>query len=114
MTRRRMPGPHHALALTVLAFLTPALAGAQALGSSRVSTGTATIHARCDPSSPARAVLRKGDAVTIESVNEGWVSVRVEASGERGCLRRSELEPTPSIEHAADARRAHEIEHARG
>ena len=52
--------------------------------------------------------------MTIESVNEGWIMVRVEASGEGGCLKRSELESTPSIEHAADARRAREIDHARG
>jgi hypothetical protein len=52
--------------------------------------------------------------VTIESVNAGWVSVRVEAGGERGCLKRSELEPTPAIDRAADARRAREIGYARG
>lgn len=117
MRRRGITVTRAARALTLLALLAlvrPAIAGAQGLGTSRVSTSTATIHARCDPSSPARATLRKGDPVTIESVNEGWILVRVEASGESGCLKRSELESTPSIEHAADARRAREIDHARG
>jgi hypothetical protein len=98
-------------ALTVAA---PAAAGAQSLGASRVSAASATIHARCDPSSPPRATLRKGDAVTIESVNEAWISVRVDATGERGCLKRSEIEPTSAIERATDARRAREIDRARG
>jgi hypothetical protein len=92
----------------------PAIAGAQGLGASRVSADTATIYARCDPSSPPRAVLHKGDAVTVEALNEGWISVRVDASGERGCLKRSELEASPAIERATDARRAREIDRARG
>jgi hypothetical protein len=66
---------------------TPLAAAAQGsgpgLGASRVAAATATIHARCDPSSPPRAVLRRGDAVTIEAVSADWVSVRVDASGER-------------------------------
>ena len=102
------------LTLLLLAVAAPAIAAAQGLGTSRVAAGTATIHARCDPSSPPRAVLRKGDTVTIEAVNEGWISVRVDATDERGCLRRSELEPTASIESAAEARRAREIARARG
>ncbi len=96
------------------ALLAPGAAGAQGLGASRVSAASATIYARCDPSSPPRATLRKGDAVTIESVNEGWVSVRVDATGERGCLRRADVEPTRDIERASDARRAREIDRARG
>jgi hypothetical protein len=100
--------------LATLVLSTPAAVGAQALGTSRVSAAAATIYARCDPSSPPRATLRKGDTVTIESVNEGWVSVRVDASGERGCLKRSEIEQTSAIERAADARRAREIDRARG
>ena len=106
---RRLPA-----LLTLLACATPAIAAAQGLGTSRVSAATATIHARCDPSSPSRATLKKGDAVTIEAVNEGWVSVRVDANGERGCLKRSELEPTAAIDRAAEARRAREISNARG
>lgn len=100
--------------LALLASATPAIAGAQGLGTSRVATATATIHARCDPSSPARATLRKGDAVTIESVNEGWISVRVDAGGERGCMKRTELEPTPAIDRADEARRARDAGYARG
>jgi hypothetical protein len=84
------------------------------LGASRVAAATATIHARCDQSSPPRAVLRRGDAVTIEAVSADWVSVRVDASGERGCLRRTELEPSRAIERAGEARRAREIDRARG
>ena len=114
MIRRPPVAPRALPLLTLLALGAPAVAGAQGLGTSRVATATATIHARCDPSSPTRATLRKGDAVTIESVNAGWVSVRVEAGGERGCLKRSELEPTPAIDRAADARRAREIGYARG
>ena len=102
------------LVLTALVLTLPAAAGAQGLGASRVSAASATIYARCDPSSPPRATLRKGDAVTIESVNEGWISVRVDTTGERGCLRRSELEPTSAIERASEARRAREIDRGRG
>ena len=74
---------------------------------------TATIYARCDPASPARAVLERGAVVTIDAVNEGWVSVRV-TGGEQGCMRRSDLEPTPAIDRAAEARRAREVARARG
>jgi hypothetical protein len=90
-----------------------ATAAAQGLGTSRVAAVTATIYARCDPSSPARAVLERGAVVTIDAVNEGWVSVSV-AGGEQGCMRRSDLEPTPSMDHAAEARRAREVARARG
>jgi hypothetical protein len=92
----------------------PATAAAQNLGAGRVATDTATIYARCDPGSPSRGVLKRGATVTIEAVNEGWVSVRVDDTGERGCLRRAELEPSPAIERAGEARRAREIARARG
>jgi len=88
-------------------------AAAQGLGTSRVAAVTATVYARCDPSSPARAVLERGTPVTIDAVNEGWVSVSV-AGGEQGCMRRTDLEPTQSIERAAEARRAREVARARG
>ncbi len=95
----------------LLGWATPA--AAQGLGTSKVAALTATIYARCDPASPARAVLQRGDPVTIEAVNEGWVSVSV-AGGEQGCMRRSELEPTQAIDSAAEARRAREVARARG
>ena len=88
-------------------------AAAQGLGTSRVTAVTATLYARCDPASPARAVLERGAPVTIESVNEGWVTVSI-AGGEQGCMRRSELEATPSIDRAAEARRSREVARARG
>src|SRR4051812_9597917 len=88
-------------------------AAAQQLGATRVATVTATIYARCDPASPARAVLERGDTVSIDSVNEGWVLVHV-TGGEQGCMRRTDLEPTPAIDRAAEARRAREIAQARG
>lgn len=99
------------IACGLLGVATPA--AAQGLGTSRVTALTATIYARCDPASPARAVLQRGDPVTIEAVNEGWVSVSV-ANGEQGCMRRSELEPTQAIDRAAEARRAREVARARG
>jgi hypothetical protein len=99
------------IAAGLLGVATPA--AAQGLGTSRVSAVTATIYARCDPASPARAVLERGAVVTIDAVNEGWVSVSV-AGGEQGCMRRSELEPTQSIDRAAEARRAREVARARG
>jgi hypothetical protein len=94
----------------------PALAGAQTppIGTARVVADTATIYARCDPASPARAVLRRGTTVTVEGVTEGWVSVRVDPDGERGCLRRRELDASEAIDRAGDVRRAREIDRARG
>ncbi len=109
MTRRAA-----GLILAAAVLLAPGAADAQGLGTSRVSAASATIFARCDPSSPPRATLHKGDTVTVEAVNEGWVSVRVDATGERGCLRRGDLEPTRAVERASDARRAREIDRARG
>jgi hypothetical protein len=91
----------------------PAPGAAQGLGTSRVTSVTATIYARCDPASPARLVLERGTVVTLEAVNEGWVSVRA-ANGEQGCMRRSDLEPTASIDRAAEARRTREVSRARG
>jgi hypothetical protein len=104
------------LALVVVACALPgwaAPATAQGLGTSRVAAVTATIYARCDPASPARAVLERGTPVTIETVNEGWVMVSV-AGGEQGCMRRTDLEPTQAIDRAAEARRAREVARARG
>ena len=99
------------VALGAIAGAAPA--AAQGLGTSRVTAVTATIYARCDPASPARTVLERGAVVTIEAVNEGWVSVR-SASGEQGCMRRSDLEATPSIDRAAEARRTRAVSQARG
>jgi hypothetical protein len=110
-----MRGRRHQL-LTIAAacgLAWPIAAGAQDLPAGRVAAETATIYARCDPGSPSRGTVKRGATVTIEAVNEGWVSVRVDASGERGCLRRAELEPSAAIERAGEARRAREIERAR-
>jgi hypothetical protein len=104
-----------AIAVAVLLCVAPrAAAQGQTIGASRVSALTATIYARCDPSSPARAALQRGAAVTIEGVNEGWVHVRDDASGERGCMRRADLEPTPAVDRALDAQRTRQIQAARG
>ena len=100
-----------AIAGALLVWAIPA--AAQGVGTSRVTAVTATVYARCDPSSPARVVLERGAQVTIESVNEGWVSVSV-TGGEQGCMRRNELEPTPAIDRAAESRRAREVARARG
>jgi hypothetical protein len=89
------------------------IAAAQDLGTTRVTAVTASVYARCDPASPARLVLERGAIVTIESVNEGWVMVRA-AGGEQGCMRRSELQATPSIDRAAEARRTRAVTQARG
>jgi len=88
-------------------------AAAQDLGTTKVTAVTASVYARCDPASPARVVLERGATVTIESVNEGWVHVRV-AGGEQGCMRRSDLQATPSLDRAAEARRTREVTRARG
>ncbi len=85
---------------------------AQGLGTSRVTAVTASVYARCDPASPARIVLERGAVVTIEAVNEGWVSVKA-AGGETGCMRRSDLQATASIDQAAQARRTREVTRAR-
>ena len=104
------------LALVVIACALPgwaAAAAAQGLGTSRVASVTATIYARCDPASPARTVLERGAAVTIDGVNEGWVTVHV-AGGEQGCMRRADLEPTPAVDRAIEAKRARDLAYARG
>jgi hypothetical protein len=102
-----------AVFVAIGAVATAAPASAQGLGTSRVTSVTASIYARCDPASPARTVLERGAVVTIEAVNEGWISVRA-ANGEQGCMRRSDLEPTASIDRAAQARRTREVSQARG
>lgn len=104
------------LAFAVIACLLPAwatAAAAQGLGTSRVASVTATIYARCDPASPSRAVLERGATVTIDAVNEGWVTVRA-AGGEQGCMRRADLEPTPAVDRAVEAKRARDLAYARG
>ena len=83
------------------------------LAHARVSAANATIYARCDASSPARAVITRGTEVSVEAVNEGWVSVFVESIGERGCLKRSELEASRDLDRAGDARRGRDIERTR-
>lgn len=110
--RRGLPAALIALA-SLLAAAAPG-AAQPPLASARVVAERATVYARCDASSPARAVVTRGTMVTVEAVNEGWVSVLVDDSGERGCLRRSELEPSQAIDRAGDARRTREIERARG
>jgi hypothetical protein len=89
-------------------------ASAQAIATSRVSSLTATVYARCDPSSPARIVLNRGDAVSIDAVNEGWVQVRTATGGEQGCMRRSDLEASAAVDKAAQAQRARQAQAARG
>ncbi|MEO5820623.1 MAG: hypothetical protein ABIT71_08960 [Vicinamibacteraceae bacterium] len=84
----------------------------QGLGTSRVTALTSTIYARCDPASPARLVLERGAVVSIEAVNEAWVSVRT-AGGETGCMRRSDLAPTTAIDRGAQARRVQAVAQAR-
>ncbi len=114
-TRRlaRLAGAVAGLLAAVLAAPAAAQTASQGLGTSRVTAVASSIYARCDPASPARLVLERGAIVTVEAVNEGWVSVR-SASGEQGCMRRSDLEPTPAIDRAAQARRAREVSQARG
>jgi hypothetical protein len=102
------------LSAAACALAWPAAAAAQNLGTGRVAAERATLYARCDPGAPSRGIVKRDETVTIEAVNEGWVSVRVDATGERGCLRRAELEPSTAIERAGEARRAREIERARG
>jgi hypothetical protein len=111
---------HREIVMRTIAFVVAGLlcgwaapAAGQGLGTSRVVSVSATIYARCDPSSPARAVLERGATVTVDAVNEGWVLVSV-PGGEQGCMRRNQLEPTPEIDRAAEARRAREIAGARG
>jgi hypothetical protein len=113
LTRRvaRFAGPLAGLALTTILGVAPA--AAQGLGTSKVTSVTSTIYARCDPASPARLVLERGAVVTIEAVNEGWVSVRADG-GETGCMRRVDLEATAAIDQAAQARRTREVARARG
>lgn len=112
--RARLAGTVAGLIVSVLA-TAPAAAQteAQGLGTTRVTAVASSIYARCDPASPARLVLERGAVVTIEAVNEGWVHVR-SASGEQGCMRRSDLEATPAIDRAGQARRAREVSQARG
>jgi hypothetical protein len=88
-------------------------ASAQTIAASRVSALTATVYARCDAASPVRQVLQRGAAVTIESVNEGWVNVRVDAGGEKGCMRRADLEPSAAIDREAQAQRQRRVDAAR-
>ena len=81
MTRRSRHASHGRSAPALLALV----AGdrrRQGLGTSRVSTA----RRRSTPAATRRrrrAHAAEGRPVTIESVNEGWISVRVEASGER-------------------------------
>jgi hypothetical protein len=91
----------------------PPAAAQTTVAHARVIAESATIYARCDASSPARAVITRGTEVSVEAVNEGWVSVFVAAIGERGCLKRSELEASPAIDRAGDARRERDIERTR-
>ena len=93
---------------------TPASAQGPTIATSKVSSLTASVYARCDPSSPARVVLQRGDTVTIEAVNEGWVHVRTTAGGEQGCMRRSDLEASPAVDRAAEAQRTRQAQAARG
>lgn len=71
-----------------------------------VSVASATVHARCDEASPLRITLGRGEAVVIQSVLDTWVNVRVPATGEEGCIRRSALERVAAMDRADQARRA--------
>ena len=71
-----------------------------------ISAPSATVHARCDEASPLRITLGRGETVVIQSVQDTWVNVRVPATGEEGCLRRSALTPVPALTQADAARRA--------
>jgi hypothetical protein len=71
-----------------------------------VSAPSATVHARCDEASPLRITLGRGERVVIQSVQDAWVNVRVPATGEEGCMRRSTLERVPALEQADQARKA--------
>jgi hypothetical protein len=79
-----------------------------------VSVASATVHARCDESSPIRIALGRGESVEIVGFQEGWVQVRVPATGEEGCLRRSQLQRVPAMDRADEARRARQVAGAPG
>lgn len=70
-----------------------------------IAVASATVHARCDESSPVRIALGRGESVEIQGFEEGWVRVRVPATGEEGCLRRSQLQRVPAMDRADAARR---------
>jgi hypothetical protein len=63
----------------------------------RIEAESTTLHARCDAGSPVRAKLLRRDVVAIEGFVDGWVTVRDQASGARGCLRRTALELGPTL-----------------
>jgi hypothetical protein len=79
-----------------------------------VSVATATLHARCDESSPVRTILARGESVQIQGFQETWVHVRVPSTGEEGCMRRSQLERVPAMDRADEARRAQQTAAAPG
>lgn len=84
----------------------PTTRPAPAPNTTRVSAASATVHARCDESSPVRIMLSRGESVVIQSFQENWVQVRVPATGEEGCMRRSVLERIPAMDQADAARRS--------
>jgi hypothetical protein len=79
-----------------------------------VSAASAAVHARCDEASPLRITLGRGETVTIVSVLDNWVSVKVNATGEEGCMRRASLTPTPAMTQSDQARRARQAAQAPG
>jgi hypothetical protein len=101
-------------AATVAAAQTPQAPVKPGEATATVTAPSATVHARCDEASPLRITLGRGEKVVIQSVQDTWVNVRVPATGEEGCIRRSALEKVPALERADQARRARQAASAPG
>ncbi len=102
-----------ALAAALLGLAAAHAADAQPRATARVAADRTAVHARCDTASPVRAPLVKGQTVEIENVVDGWVYVILPETGEKGCMRRSHLEPLPSLDRAEEAYRRREQERTR-
>jgi hypothetical protein len=79
-----------------------------------VAVASASVHARCDEASPLRITLGRGEVVVVQQVQDTWVNVRVPATNEEGCIRRSALAPVPALTRADEARRARQASTAPG
>jgi hypothetical protein len=101
-------------AATVAAAQTPQAPVKPGEATATVTAPSATVHARCDEASPLRITLGRGEKVVIQNVQDTWVNVRVPATGEEGCIRRSALEQVPALERADQARRARQAASAPG
>jgi hypothetical protein len=86
----------------------------QGAATTTVSAPSATVHARCDESSPLRITLGRGEKVVIRSIQDNWVNVIVPATGEEGCMRRALLERVPAMDQADESRRARQAASAPG